>query len=62
MGKAILAPNDDDAALADKVGQLRAAGEAVIQQLPGQDGTFAEMGCDRILRWNGTEWAVEALA
>ena len=62
MGKAILAPNDDDAALADRVGQLRAAGEAVIQQLPGQEGTFAEMGCDRILRWNGTEWAVEALA
>ena len=62
MRKAILAPNDDDTALADRVGQLRAAGEAVIQQLPGQEGTFAEMGCDRILRWNGTEWAVEALA
>jgi len=62
LDKAVLAPNDDDAALAEKVRQLRAAGEIVIQQLPGQDGTFAEMGCDRILRWNGTEWTVEALA
>ncbi len=62
MSGAILAPNDDDAALADLVSQLRAAGEIVVQQLPGQEGTFAEMGCDRILRWNGTEWVVEALA
>ena len=62
MSGAILAPNDDDAALADLVSQLRAAGEIVVQQLPGQEGTFAEMGCDRILRWNGNEWVVEALA
>lgn len=61
MGGAILAPSDDDAALADKVRELRAAGEAVIWQLPGQEGRFAEMGCSHILRWNGSEWAVEAL-
>ncbi|VAW79631.1 ATP phosphoribosyltransferase regulatory subunit [hydrothermal vent metagenome] len=61
MGGAILAPNDDDTALVDKVRALRAAGKAVIRQLPGQDGSFTEMGCDQILRWNGSEWIVEEM-
>ena len=59
---AILAPAEDDAALSDKVQALRAEGEAVIQLLPGQAGSFAEMDCDRALRWNGSEWVVEPLA
>jgi len=58
---AILAPCEDDAALAAKVQALRAAGESVIQQLPGQLGGFAELGCDRILRWDGSTWAIESL-
>ncbi len=60
-GGVILAPSDGDAALADKVRELRVFGEAVVWQLPGQEGSFAEMGCNRILRWNGSEWVVEAL-
>jgi ATP phosphoribosyltransferase regulatory subunit len=48
-------------ALAEKVRTLRAEGEAVIQQLPGQEGSFSEMGCDRMLRWDGSAWVVETL-
>jgi ATP phosphoribosyltransferase regulatory subunit len=58
---AILAPLDTDAALAETVRSLRAAGEVVVQQLPGQEGNFAEMGCTRRLRWNGSKWLVEPL-
>jgi ATP phosphoribosyltransferase regulatory subunit len=59
---AILAPAEDDAALSGKVQALRAEGEAVIQQLPGQAGSIAETGCDRVLRWNGSDWVVEPLS
>jgi len=58
---AIVAPVDDDPALAQRVRTLRAQGERVVQQLPGQGGSFAEMDCDRILRWNGSDWVVEAI-
>jgi len=58
---AIAAPAEDDAMLAEKVRLLRAAGEVVVQQLPGQPGNFAEMGCDRTLRWDGSEWVVTNL-
>jgi ATP phosphoribosyltransferase regulatory subunit len=58
---AILAPADDDPALTDAVRALRDAGERVIRQLPGQPGALAEMGCDRLLRWNGSAWVVEAM-
>jgi ATP phosphoribosyltransferase regulatory subunit len=58
---AIAAPAEDDPALEERVRNLRAQGERVIQQLPGQAGSFAEMGCDRVLRWNGSDWVVEAI-
>ncbi len=56
---AILAPAGEDTALADKVRTLRTQGERVVQQLPGQVGSVAETGCDRVLRWSGSEWVVE---
>jgi len=58
---AILAPAEEDAALADKVRTLRTQGERVVQQLPGQVGSVAETGCDRVLRWSGSEWVVERI-
>jgi ATP phosphoribosyltransferase regulatory subunit len=58
---AIAAPPEDDPGLDERVRSLRAQGERVIQQLPGQAGSFAEMGCSRILRWNGSDWVVEAI-
>ncbi len=57
----ILAPAENDAALDERVRELRAAGETVVRQLPGQGGSIAETGCDRVLRWNGSEWTVESL-
>lgn len=59
---AIVSPADEDPALAGRVRALREQGERVVQQLPGQSGNFAEMGCDRVLRWNGSQWVIEALA
>jgi len=58
---AILAPAEEDAALADKVRTLSTQGERVVQQLPGQVGSVAETGCDRVLRWSGSEWVVERI-
>jgi ATP phosphoribosyltransferase regulatory subunit len=58
---AILAPLDEDAGLAEKVQQLRARGEVVIQQLPGQQGGRWEMHCTRTLRWDGADWVVEKI-
>jgi ATP phosphoribosyltransferase regulatory subunit len=60
-GGAILAPEESDAALAEKVRQLRAQGEVVIQQLPGQQGSCWEMHCNRTLRWDGAAWVVEKI-
>ncbi len=59
---AILAPAEEDEALADEVRRLREAGESVVRQFAGQAGTPAEMGCDRVLRWNGSAWVVEPLS
>lgn len=58
---AILAPAKDDPALTEKVRALRAEGQAVIQQLPDQAGSLSDTGCDRVLRWNGSAWVVDAL-
>ncbi len=57
----ILAPPENDAALSETIAELRAAGEIVVQQLPGQGGNISETGCDRVLRWNGSQWTVEPL-
>lgn len=45
----IAAPWDDDAALLEKVGQLRQAGERVVWLLPGHEAELKEMGCNRRL-------------
>lgn len=42
---AILAPVDDDPALQARITELRAAGEVVISELPGQAGDPTQMGC-----------------
>jgi len=57
----ILAPADDAAVLAETIMSLRAKGEIVIQQLPGQAGNVAETGCDRVLQWDGSQWMVKSL-
>jgi ATP phosphoribosyltransferase regulatory subunit len=58
---AILAPFRKDTALRTKVDELRRAGEVVIDDLPGHEGTVAELGCDRRLAKRGADWHIEPI-
>jgi len=58
---AILAPYADDAALAERIAELRAAGEVVVVDLPGHDGARAESACERQLVRRGKKWIVEKI-
>jgi len=57
----ICAPHLDDAALRDKVAQLRAAGEAVVVDLLGDAALRGELQCDRELVLRNAAWQVVAL-
>ena len=54
----ILAPWSDDAALKDKINALRAAGEVVVNALPGHDRASWLPCCARELRLEGGHWSV----
>jgi ATP phosphoribosyltransferase regulatory subunit len=59
----ILAPaHDGDAKLAKKIAALRAAGEVVIEELPGHEKFRAELGCTRRLAKKNGVWTVLPLA
>lgn len=58
---AILAPCSDDAALKAEVARLRAAGEIVMQALPGHEGSWGEAGCTRALTLENGQWRIAAL-
>lgn len=55
----ILAPADNDPALLAEVARLRAAGERVVRQLPGDSGTAADFDCDRRLVNKNGAWRIE---
>lgn len=57
----ILAPHGTDAALLARVQALRAAGERVVTELPGQQAHRAESGCDRLLVKEEGEWRIRPL-
>lgn len=57
----ILAPADNDPALIDEVARLRAAGERVVRQLPGDQASPTELGCDRVLSRKRVRWQVERI-
>ncbi len=57
----ICAPLLDDAALSDKIAQLRAAGEAVVVDLFGDKALCAELQCDRELVLRDGVWQVASL-
>ena len=59
--QAILAPWGNEAALAARIGALRAAGEVVVRELPGQAGDPRESGCTRRLDRQGDEWVIVPL-
>lgn len=56
--RAIYAPASECEALQRRIKALRAADERVICQLPGQQGDAAELGCDRRLEKQGSEWQI----
>ncbi|MFI3119205.1 MAG: ATP phosphoribosyltransferase regulatory subunit [Methylococcaceae bacterium] len=58
----IFAPYPGDAALHEKIRDLRAEGLAVIQQLPGQAGTAQELKCTSVLEQDHQNWVVRPLA
>ena len=56
----VLAPHaPDDEALQAAIRRLREAGSVVIVDLPGHDGSRAELGCERRLVRSGSAWKVE---
>lgn len=57
---AILAPWVDDASLQETIDALRAGGHVVVQELPGHEQFRSELGCDRRLEKQGTQWHVVA--
>lgn len=56
---AIFAPAQGDAALDERICELRAQGERVIRALAGQSAGPAEMGCDRVLERSSDGWNVK---
>jgi len=58
----IYAPSMDDAVLNEKIRDLRAQQQAVVQQLPGQTGSAKELGCTSILEQENQNWVVRPLA
>jgi ATP phosphoribosyltransferase regulatory subunit len=57
----IRAPASADAALRDRIAQLRAAGEAVVVDLLGDAALRGELQCDRELVLRDGKWQVAAL-
>jgi ATP phosphoribosyltransferase regulatory subunit len=57
----ILAPYSTDASLRTRVQALRAAGERVVTELPGQAAHRVESGCDRVLVLEQGEWLIRPL-
>jgi ATP phosphoribosyltransferase regulatory subunit len=57
----ILAPFRGDTELAARIAELRAAGEIVINDLPGHEDTVQEAGCKRRLVKRGESWVVERI-
>jgi ATP phosphoribosyltransferase regulatory subunit len=55
---AIFAPALDDAALNERVGELREQGETVVCGLPGQAGGAEESGCARVLVREAGDWVL----
>jgi len=58
----IFAPYSDDVALSEKIRDLRARQQAVVQQLPGQTGSAKDLGCTSILELDNQNWVVRPLA
>ncbi|MDD2761359.1 MAG: ATP phosphoribosyltransferase regulatory subunit [Methylomonas sp.] len=58
----VFAPALEDVDLSRTVRDLRAQGQRVIQQLPGQQGGPDQLGCNAVLEKQDTQWLVRPLA
>ena len=56
---AIFAPGNNDDSLHKAIAELRAKGEQIIEELPGQTAGAAEMNCDRVFVQRDGQWLVE---
>lgn len=56
--RAILAPNDPDPDLQEKIRDLRKQGQVVIQQLGSKATDSRELNCDRKLEKKGSTWQI----
>ena len=61
LPRAILAPAGGDSGLRKAVAELRARGNVVIEALPGHEGTWGEVGCDRRLVLRSGKWIAEKI-
>jgi len=61
MPSAIIAPYNGDAALQEKIAQLRSEGQAVVVELPGNAAHRAELNCDRELVLRDGKWVIADL-
>ena len=57
----IMAPADADPDLSAAIAELRASGERVMVELPGQAGDAKALGCDRRLVKKNKTWEVKSL-
>lgn len=62
QSQTIFAPAIDDSDLSVLIRDLRADGVRVIQNLPGQQGGAAELGCNAVLENHDQHWVVKPLA
>lgn len=62
VNRGIFAPHGGESGLKAAIRELRARGERVVQGLPGQQGTAADMGCDRELVDVAGHWDVRPVA
>lgn len=58
----VYASYEDDAALQEKIRDLRSSGTVVIQQLPGQVGAAEDFACTAVLEKQNQNWVVKPLA
>ncbi len=57
----IFAPLGNELSLEDVIRDLRAQGQAVLQQLPGQVGNAQQLGCTAVLVKENQSWVVKPL-
>jgi ATP phosphoribosyltransferase regulatory subunit len=58
----IFAPADEDIDLVNKIKELRATGQRVVRELPGQNGKASDSGCDKQLVLNNGVWQIKEMS